>query len=202
MEANLAALAIYQISNFFKKNAPVTQEQCDLEAKRITGQSVYTTKLQGGASYTVVSSDETCIVQFRASHSALDMNVIGYIETAYDGFTPRHQIVGKMGELYVYTMNNVGGVSMYLARDDFDLLKNTVQDFARYVRRYRRPLHSPYGRKCAADLTLADHTGFSLRHGTKRRKRCHVRVPNRYSASTHRNSPYSRQGCPSAFARH
>lgn len=138
MEANLAELAKFQISKFFKKTAPATQQQCNLEAEKITGMSVQTTSLQGGDSYTVISRDETCVVQFRAGYSALDIAFLRCIEEAYDGFTPRHKFVGKLGELHVYTMGNVGGVSMYLARDqlnqdNFRLLKYTVKDFARYV---------------------------------------------------------------------
>ena len=43
-----------------------------------------------------------------------------------------------MGELHVYTMGNVGGISMYLAREklfqnNFYLLRRTVSDFAKYV---------------------------------------------------------------------
>ena len=138
MEANLAALAKHQISNFFTKNAPATQEKCNREAERITGMAVHTTSLQGGDSYTVVSNDEARIVQFRAGYSALDMDFLGCIEQTYDGFTPRHQFFGKLDELHIYTMDNVGGVSMYLARgslsqDNFSLLKRTVRDFAMYV---------------------------------------------------------------------
>ena len=138
MEANLAKLSEYQISNFFEKNAPATQRECDLEAVRITGTSVHTTSLQGGQSYTVLNSDETRVVQFRAGYAALDMVFLGIYEQAYGRFTPHHEFIGKMGQLYVYTMLNVGGVSMYLARDalnqnNFSLRKYTVQDFARYV---------------------------------------------------------------------
>ena len=38
------------------------------------------------------------------------------------GFMLRHQWVRYLGELYVYTMGNVGGISMYLSRDQ--LCKN------------------------------------------------------------------------------
>lgn len=138
MEANLAKLSKFQISNFFKKNAPATQRECDLEAERITGTSIHTTSLQGGQSYTVLTNDETRVVQFRAGYAALDMGFLGYIEQAYGRFTPHHESSGKLGQLHVYTMLNVGGVSMYLARDalnrnNFSLRKCTVQDFARYV---------------------------------------------------------------------
>ncbi|KAJ3992926.1 hypothetical protein F5050DRAFT_1810990 [Lentinula boryana] len=130
MEANLAKLSEYQISNFFEKNAPATQRECDLEAVRITGTSVHTTSL-----HTVLNSDETRVVQFRTGYAALDMEFL--IEQAYGRFTPHHESVGKLGQLHVYTMLNVGGVSMYLARDalnqnNFSLRKYTVQDFARF----------------------------------------------------------------------
>ncbi|ETW85451.1 hypothetical protein HETIRDRAFT_32724 [Heterobasidion irregulare TC 32-1] len=138
MEANLAKLSKFQISNFFEKNAPATQQECDLEAERITGMSIHTTSLQGGQSYTVLTNDETRVVQFRAGYAALDMGFLGYIEQAYGRFTPHHESSGKLGQLHVYTMLNVGGVSMYLARDalnrnNFSLRKCTVQDFARYT---------------------------------------------------------------------
>ncbi|KAH8655628.1 hypothetical protein BX600DRAFT_500741 [Xylariales sp. PMI_506] len=39
------------------------------------------------------------------------------IEQAYPQFTPQHKDCGSFDNLHVYTMNNIGGVSMYLARD-------------------------------------------------------------------------------------
>ncbi|KAG8901954.1 hypothetical protein FRC01_009705 [Tulasnella sp. 417] len=135
MEAAIAALSKFQISKFFEKNAPTTRQQCDQEAERLTGMSVHATAVQGGGSYTVVSGDETCVVQFRAS--ALDMEFLECVERAYEGFTPLHQLVGNVGQLHVYTMGNVGGIAMYLARDklfqnNFQLLHRTVLDFARF----------------------------------------------------------------------
>lgn len=99
---------------------------------------VQPTPVQGGYSYTVVSEDDTYVVQFRCSESALDMSFIRCIEQAYEGFTPHHEFIAKLGELYVYKMGNVGGISMYLARgelykDNCRLLRRTVSDFARYV---------------------------------------------------------------------
>ena len=84
------------------------------------------------------------------------MDFLGCIEQTYDGFTPHHQFFGKLGELHIYIMNNVGGVSMYLARDalsqnNFSLLKCTVRDFAMYVD--LNVLYAPKIR--VADLTLS-----------------------------------------------
>ena len=138
MESSIAKLSKHQISVFFSKNASSTQQQCDQEAERITGMTVHTSPVQGGNSYTVVSDDETCVVQFRSAGSALDIDLLQCVEQAYIGFMPRHQWVGYLGDLYVYTMGNVGGISMYLAREqlcknNFSLLRQTVSDFARSV---------------------------------------------------------------------
>ncbi|KLO08911.1 hypothetical protein SCHPADRAFT_908233 [Schizopora paradoxa] len=165
MEANLAALAEYQISNFFKKNAPATQRECDLEAERIAGTSVHTTSLQGGQSYTVLNSDETRVVQFRAGDSALNMEFLGHIEQAYAGFTPRHEFVGKLGQLHVYTMPNVGGVSMYLAREvlngnNCSLRRTTVQDFARFFASAWN--NTPKGMPCPSRASLLDEYSSEL----------------------------------------
>ncbi|EIN12676.1 hypothetical protein PUNSTDRAFT_130929 [Punctularia strigosozonata HHB-11173 SS5] len=136
MEASIAALSELQITRFFEKYSPsTTQQQCNQRAEQLAGMSVHPTPVQGGTSYTVVSDDETCIVQFRLSDAILDTDLIDSVEKAYAGFTPSHRLVGNLGQLYVYTMNNVGGVAMYLARDklnenDFSLLRHAVSDFA------------------------------------------------------------------------
>ncbi|KZT36565.1 hypothetical protein SISSUDRAFT_1114570 [Sistotremastrum suecicum HHB10207 ss-3] len=133
----ITSIQWYQISRFFEKNAPATQEECNLEAINITGtKSVHPTSLQGGGSYTVLTSDESRVVQFRSPGSALDMAFLGYIKRIYGRFVPHHESVGKLGELHVYTMHNVGGVSMYLALDALDqncsLRRATVQDLAKF----------------------------------------------------------------------
>ena len=138
MEVTIAKLSKHQISIFFSENTSSTQQQCDQEAERITGVSVHASSLQGATSYTVVSDDETCVVQFRSASSTLDIDLLQCVEQAYMGFMPRHQWVGYLSDLYVYTMSNVGGISMYLARDqlcknNFSLLRQTVSDFARSV---------------------------------------------------------------------
>ncbi|KAL6795522.1 hypothetical protein J3E68DRAFT_404522 [Trichoderma sp. SZMC 28012] len=137
MESLIRNLSQMQIQAFFEQNAPVTQAQCNTEAVRITGESVHPTAVQGGCSYTVVTESGSLVVQFRHSDSALDLDFLQDIEQAYKGFVPHHESVGKVGELHVYRMNNVGGVAMYLARDqlhanDCLLLKKTLQDYARF----------------------------------------------------------------------
>jgi len=135
MEASIASLSRYQISAFFQKHSSPTQQECDAEAKRITGTSVRSTALQGGTSYTVVGG--AVIVQFRAADYALDLQLLECAEQAYVGYTPDHESVGKLGELHIYTMNDISGVSMYLARvqlkqNDCYLMQQTLQDYARF----------------------------------------------------------------------
>ncbi|KAF8184438.1 hypothetical protein BJ912DRAFT_974834 [Pholiota molesta] len=135
MEALISQLSRQQIAAFFSKNASVTQQQCDAEAARIAGASGSPAPVQGGTSYTVIAGEYA--VQFRASHSALDIGLLRGVEHAYAGFTPVHEDAGTLGALLVYKMNNVGGVAMYLARDqlhrdDYRLLERTLKDYASF----------------------------------------------------------------------
>ncbi|KAK0723391.1 hypothetical protein B0T26DRAFT_644313 [Lasiosphaeria miniovina] len=135
MEKSLAALAAYQISNFFQANGPTTQAECDDRAQSMTGQPATPTRLQGGSSYTVLAGNQ--VVQFRAPSAALDLDFLGHVHTAYAGFMPLPSDEGRLGELCVYSMQDVGGVSMYLARDSLyadgcSLLRRTLADFARF----------------------------------------------------------------------
>lgn len=106
----------HQISEFFANQTSLTQQQCDERAELIAGTSVHPAVVQGGTSYTVVN--EEIAVQFRAEGSLLDIEFLGHIERAYAGFMPHHSSAGKLGNLHIYTMNNIGGVSMYLARSE------------------------------------------------------------------------------------
>ncbi|XWX00761.1 hypothetical protein V2A60_008782 [Cordyceps javanica] len=135
MPPNISALSQYQIQRFFRENTSVTQELCNTKAEQITGQSVTATLCQGGTSYTVEGAQ--LVVQFRIPSSALDMDLLKSIEQAYRGFAPRHEHRGKLGKVEVYTMNNVGGICMYLARtelqsNNYHLLRVTLDDYARF----------------------------------------------------------------------
>lgn len=136
MAPNIAALSRLQIRSFFEENTSVTQQQCNAEAQRITGQPVTATPSQGGTSYTVEGGGT--VVQFRVPSSPLEINLLRSIEQAYGVFVPRHEYRGKLGQVNVYEMNNMGGTCMYLARDElqsnnFYLLWFTVDDYARLV---------------------------------------------------------------------
>jgi hypothetical protein len=136
MAVDMSALSRLQIETFFAKNSPITQKQCDDNAEEITGKSVSPTVCQGGTSYTVEAGKD--IVQFRVPGSLLGMTFMNAIEQAYEGFTPKHKDYGPFYTLRVYTMNNIGGDSMYLARcylqnDNYKLLRNTIHSYARFV---------------------------------------------------------------------
>lgn len=78
------------------------------------------------------------IVQFRVPVSILDMDLTQSIEQAYYGFVPRHEYQGQLGPVHIYTMNNIGGTCMYLARtelqsNNYYLLRFTLDDYARHV---------------------------------------------------------------------
>ncbi|XWW94215.1 hypothetical protein V2A60_002158 [Cordyceps javanica] len=134
-------LCIIQIKEFFDNHIDVTRVQCDSWAARALGQTVCASTLQGVSSYTVVASDSTTepgkVVQFRGPEDAFDLELIRNIRVAYGSrFVPEHESIGTIGGLHAYIMNDIGGISVYLARDRLRahgsrLLKNTVQDFAR-----------------------------------------------------------------------
>lgn len=136
MALDMSALSQMQIKEFFRRNAPVTQTQCDDKAQSIAGNSVTPTACQGGTSYTVDAGQ--VVVQFHAQGSHLDMILMKSVEQAYRGFTPQHENHGSFGNLRVYTMNNIGGISMYLARNflqenNYKLLRNTIDCYSRFV---------------------------------------------------------------------
>jgi hypothetical protein len=176
----MAHLSRQQISDFFSKSAPITQQQCDQEAERIAGGSIQPAPVQGGASYTVLANDGALVVQFRAGRSALDLDLLGHVQRTYGSFVPRHEMAGRLGDLHVYTMDNVGGVATYLARErlhqhDCYLLRQTVQDFAMSASAHAcAPLL--LGGNHAADFRNA---GSSPRRGTIRRAPFRVRAATR-----------------------
>ncbi|KAI0469033.1 hypothetical protein F4859DRAFT_516383 [Xylaria cf. heliscus] len=133
---NISRLSQMQMVSFFKQVAPVTQEQCNGKAKSISGTPVTRTACQGGSSYTVDAGD--VVVQFRVPSCPLDMALMKSVEQAYLDFTPRHKDWGLFHTTHVYTMNNVKGLCMYLARDhlqrnNYELLRTPIDSYARFV---------------------------------------------------------------------
>ncbi|XP_044718707.1 phosphotransferase enzyme family domain-containing protein [Hirsutella rhossiliensis] len=79
------------------------------------------------------------------------MALMKSVEQAYRGFTPQHEDHGSFGNLHVYTMNNIGGISMYLARtflqkNNYKLLRNTIDSYARFFASAYHNTPGPMGR--------------------------------------------------------
>jgi len=134
MESTIAALTRYQVKKFFSASGRPTQDQCDRYAASATGEQPTAMAVQGGSSYTVAGAE--VVVQFRAENAPLNLEFLHHVEQAYGNCMPWHTDSGKLGNLHVYTMRNVGGVSMYLARDSLQAnncyhLRQTLTDFAR-----------------------------------------------------------------------
>lgn len=127
-----------QIDAFFQDNTDATRAQCDEWATQAVGRPVCASPVQGATSYTVVTIDSTAgvVVQFRPVEYALNIEFNRAIQAAYGPrFVPSLQESGTLGGLHAYTMNDVGGVCAYLARDQLHahhgrLLRNTLEDIA------------------------------------------------------------------------
>lgn len=112
MQARIAELSRLQIAEFFSDNTSTTQEQCDRTAERILGRRVRPAPVQGSTSYTVVPHDDDGevgevgevgerVVQYRASDSALDLDLLRCVEQTYGRFVPRHWDSGRLGKLHI-----------------------------------------------------------------------------------------------------
>lgn len=141
MENIIADLAQMQIQTFFEANDHISQQECNEEAARLSGGVVQPTKVQGASSYTVTATTDgksSAVVQFRLADSPLPMAMLHLVEQSYRGFTPHHCDMGKFKGLPVFTMTDIGGVSMYLARPQLHksschLLHETLKDYARFA---------------------------------------------------------------------
>lgn len=196
MQPDISALSRYQIGRFFQENAPITQQQCDAMAQQLTGQSVTPTLSQGGTSYTVEAGE--VVVQFRVPNSALDMELLQSIEHAYRGFTPHHQYQGRLDKLHVYTMNNIGGTCMYLARNElqsnnYHLLQSTINDYARLdiiyncnLSKLLRPTLPPF--KAGKSLANVTDVDSSPQRILTRPTGWHAQIPPSYLRNTRHNS--------------
>lgn len=134
-------LSIMQINEFFSQRPNVTQGACDQWAALALGGPVHASTLQGVTSYTVEAvqaGNGEGVVQFRSPDDALDITLIQSAQEAYGyRFVPCPRDGGCLAGLKAYIMDNVGGVSAYLARDqlranDGRLLRVSLTDFARY----------------------------------------------------------------------
>ncbi|KAH8751707.1 hypothetical protein F5883DRAFT_577979 [Diaporthe sp. PMI_573] len=136
----VAGLSKMQIAEFFAEHAPLSQEECNRWAEVVNGSRVRASDVQGATSYTVVPVDSVAgsVVQFRSPDYALDVEFLAFVERTYGRrFVPGHRNAGMLGMLHAYTMDNVHGISAYLAREQLRangcrLLSTTVQDLASF----------------------------------------------------------------------
>ncbi|OAA61032.1 Aminoglycoside phosphotransferase [Niveomyces insectorum RCEF 264] len=139
MQAAMAYLSKMQINAFFETTWQ-TQDACNSLAARIVGAPVVASAIQGATSYTVVPTGNRAglVVQFRTAENALDVDFLSFVEQAYGSrFVPEHRYYGDVGDLKVFTMTSIRGVSLYLARQELRadggaLLRTTVRDFAQF----------------------------------------------------------------------
>ena len=61
-----------------------------IRPRGLTGMAVYASSFQGKISYSVVSDDETCLVQFRPARHALVIDFLQCVEQAYMRFMLRY----------------------------------------------------------------------------------------------------------------
>ncbi|KAM0417394.1 hypothetical protein ACHAPT_012629 [Fusarium lateritium] len=121
------------------KEHNVTQTECDKWASQVVGQRVRASTVQGATSYTVVTVNGAReVVQFRSAEYAFDLGFLQCVEEVYGHrFVLHHRDCGTLRGLCAYTMNNVGGVSAYLARGQLranggHLLSTALKDFATF----------------------------------------------------------------------
>lgn len=134
----VAELSRIQIYEFFNQRPGATQAGCDQWAEWALEGPVRASAAQGVTSYTVeaVQGVEGGVVQFRSPEDALDISSIQKAQEAYGSrFVPCPRDGGNLTGLQAYIMDNVGGVSVYLARDqlranDGRLLRVALEDFA------------------------------------------------------------------------
>lgn len=142
MHQLIADLSIMQINEFFSQRPNVTQDVCDQWAAWALGAPVHASTVQGVNSYTVEAvqaGNGEGIVQFRSPDDALNITLIQSAQEAYASrFVPCPRDGGCLAGLKVYIMDNVGGVSAYLARQQLRanngcLLRVTLTDWAQYL---------------------------------------------------------------------
>ncbi|KAL7923098.1 hypothetical protein ACQKWADRAFT_320418 [Trichoderma austrokoningii] len=152
MQKSLEDLTKMLINHFFKENTGVTQAECDEWAAKAVGGPVRASPFQFSyVSYNVEAVDGAAkVLQFRAPMSSLDVGIAKAAEAAYGHrFVLCHHDAGTFRGLHAYTMNDLGGECLYLARDqlradDGRLLRNTLEDFAQFVAAPWHNSPSPY----------------------------------------------------------
>ncbi|KAJ5712845.1 Protein kinase-like protein [Penicillium malachiteum] len=124
-------LSNFQLMNFFSRYSPITREICDdVVAIIANGGTIKPTPVQGAQSYTVQVGDETnaFIVQFRGPQNTLDFEHLNAAQETYGGLVPTCK---NLDQFDLKSMP----FSILHHPENFHLLEQTVQDFARFCSR-------------------------------------------------------------------
>ncbi|OAR05885.1 hypothetical protein LLEC1_05663 [Akanthomyces lecanii] len=184
MQDLIADLTIMQIKNFFERTSGITQAQCNHYASTAVGQPVRASAVQGATSYTVegVNSAKGGVVQFRSAEAALDVDKIQAAQIAYGPrFVSCPREAGCSAGLHAYVMDNVGGVSVYLAREELRanenrLLSCTVEDFAHF---FAAPWHN---HELPSSASATDRAELYARYRDDL-EQLHSGLPGRFSST-------------------
>lgn len=137
----LAEMIYYSLQdtiNDFFSECTTTQEECNLVATEIIGESVQPVQLQGAFSYTVATQEH--IVQFRVAESPLDTERLKLARKIYGDVVPICDKRGVVGTppspLTIYVISKIPGITYIEVPSAtltcFSWEENTISDFSRY----------------------------------------------------------------------
>ncbi|WEW59601.1 hypothetical protein PRK78_005075 [Emydomyces testavorans] len=106
------------IRSFFETQVSPNQQQCDELASSLVQGSVFPVPIQGSFSYTLSTrrDEDQKIVQFRVSHSALDLKTIQLAKEIHGNIVPSTNYHGEIGDgptppVKVYTIEKLPGIT-------------------------------------------------------------------------------------------
>ncbi|KAI1979099.1 hypothetical protein LOZ53_000367 [Ophidiomyces ophidiicola] len=134
------------INAFFSAQISPTRQECDDLAAEIVRGPVYPLSIQGCFSYTVSTNgdEENKIVQFRVSHSPLDVGIIQLAQEIHGDVVPPTQYYGEVGSgptapLQIYIIKKLSGITcidmvlQYQRNPSCSMPKlRIIQDLSRY----------------------------------------------------------------------
>ncbi|KAK8200195.1 uncharacterized protein BKA78DRAFT_376418 [Phyllosticta capitalensis] len=124
-ESIIASISAPRLEAFFNAPDTPTRAQCDEHSLSLTGRNYcMATASQGCHSYTLICYDQATphtpipdgeaqnqIVQFRLASSELKMDRLASASDVHGPIVPRTQYSGRFGNLLVYTMEAIPGVT-------------------------------------------------------------------------------------------
>ena len=126
------------MSDLFDTHPEVQKEPCDQYAKQLVGGPVRALDWQGHHSYTLESSDQKTVIQFRSGQSPLDSNVVELARIIHGRLVPKTMFLGYVpgSVVSIWKMEKIPGVGfLHMVHDDRikEKLRTTVDDLAKSV---------------------------------------------------------------------